>query len=251
MEDLKLDGQVALVTGGGRGIGAAISARLASAGAYVVVHYGHSREGAEAVVSGIREAGGAAEMRQADLSNAEAAAALVTGVAEDHQRLDVLVNNAGIVRDNLLLMMKDADWDDVMAVNLRSVAATIKAAAQPMMFQRGGAIINISSTSAQRPNRGQANYAASKGALEALTRAMAAELGRKNVRVNAVAPGMIVTDMSERVRKEAGSEIKKRVLLRRFGKSEEIAAAVHFLASPAAAYVTGQILTVDGGLTLG
>ncbi len=251
MNDMKLDGQVALVTGGGRGIGAAICRRLASAGAHVVINYNSSAAGAQACAEAIEAAGGTAQLWQADVRSQEAVEAMIQGICDEKGRLDILVNNAGVVRDTLLMVMKDDQWRDVLETNLFGAAHCIRAVGQTMMLQRSGSIINISSIAAQRPNRGQANYAASKGGVEALTRAMASELGRKGVRVNAIAPGMIVTDMSERVREEAGKEIKKRILLRRFGAVEEIASAVHFLASPAASYITGQVLTVDGGLSLG
>lgn len=251
MNDLRLDGKVAIVTGGSRGIGRAICERLAASGAYVVVNYARSKEGADACVQAIVEAGGEAEAFQADVSREEDVQALVQHVQQSRGQIDILVNNAGIVRDNLLLMMKDEDWSDVISTNLGSVARCIRAVGQIMMFQRRGTIINLSSIAATRPNRGQTNYAASKGGIEALTRAAAVEFARKKIRINAVAPGVVETDMSKRVRDEAGAEIKKRVPLRRFGKSEDIAAAVHFLASDAASYITGQVITVDGGLGLG
>lgn len=249
--DLDLSGRVALVTGGGRGIGRAVCERLAQAGAHVVITYGTSQDAAETCKAAIEAAGGAASVAAMDVRDGDAVTACIEGVVETRGRLDVLVNNAGIVRDTLLLMMSDDQWADVINTNLSGTARCTRAVARQMMMQRKGAIINLSSVAAASPNRGQANYAASKGGVEAFTRAMACELGRKNIRVNAVAPGVILTDMSARVRDEAGSEIKKRILLRKFGTPEQVAAAVHFLASDAAAYITGQVLTVDGGLGLG
>ncbi len=249
--DLSLEGRVCLITGGSRGIGAACAKRLAAAGAHVVLTYASSKGAADEVVASIEAAGGRAEAHQLDVKDGEAITALVADLQERLSQIDVLVNNAGIVKDNLLLTMSDDEWLDVLQTNLTGAVRMAKAVAMGMMMKRRGSIINLSSIAAAKPNRGQANYAASKGGVESFTRALAAELGRKKVRVNAVAPGVIETDMSQRVRDEAGAEIKKRVLLRRFGTPDDIAAAVHFLASDASAYITGQVLTVDGGIGLG
>jgi len=250
-DDLKLDGRLAVVTGGGRGIGRAISERLACAGAHVVLTWTTGQEAAEAVCAAIAADGGEAEARQLDVRDGQAVEAFFADLDKAHRRLDILVNNAGVVRDGLIVTLDDEAWEEVISTNLLGTVRCIRAAARPMMMQRKGAIINLSSIAAQSPNRGQSNYAASKGGIEALTRQVAVELARKNVRVNAVAPGVIETEMSQRVRDEAGDEIKKRILLRRFGRPEDIAGCVHFLASDAAAYITGQVVTVDGGLGLG
>jgi 3-oxoacyl-[acyl-carrier protein] reductase len=251
MKDMSLAGRVALVTGGGRGIGRAVCERLGAAGAHVVVNYAHSAEAAQACVEAIVAAGGSAQALQADVSKGDEVKAMVEQVLAQHKRIDILVNNAGIVRDNLLMTMSDDEWAAVLDTNLTGTARCIRAVGQAMMLQKGGSIINLSSVAAVHPNRGQSNYAASKGGVEALTRAVAVEFARKKIRVNAVAPGVIETEMSQRVRDEAGDMIKDRVPLKRIGQSHEVAAAVHFLASDAAAYITGQVLLVDGGLSLG
>ena len=249
--DLDLKEKVAVVTGGGRGIGRAVAERLACAGATVVLTYSSSEEAAAEVVQAIEADGHTAHAKHLDVREGKAVDAFFEQVEKEFGRIDVLVNNAGIVKDGLIVSLSDADWTDVIQTNLFGTARCIRAVARPMMLARKGSIINLSSVAAQSPNRGQSNYASSKGAIEALTRQVAVELGRKNVRVNAVAPGIIVTDMSERVRNEAGAEIKKRILLRRFGTPEEVAGCVHFLASDASAYITGQVITVDGGIGLG
>jgi 3-oxoacyl-[acyl-carrier protein] reductase len=224
---------------------------LGAAGAHVVVNYAHSAEAAQACVEAIVAAGGSAQALQADVSKGDEVKAMVEQVLAERKRIDILVNNAGIVRDNLLMTMSDDEWAAVLDTNLTGTARCIRAVGQAMMLQKGGSIINLSSVAAVHPNRGQANYAASKGGVEALTRAVAVEFARKKIRVNAVAPGVIETEMSQRVRDEAGDMIKDRVPLKRIGQSHEVAAAVHFLASDAAAYITGQVLLVDGGLSLG
>jgi len=245
-----LDGKVALVTGGGRGIGRACCEALAAEGAKVCVAYGSSEEAAGEVSAAIEASGGEAFTLRCDVSDPLAAAAAVEAVTDRWGGLDVLVNNAGIIKDNLLLMMKDEEWDDVIAVNLTGAARMARAALRPMMRARAGVIINLSSVGATKPGRGQSNYAASKGGIEAMTRALAAEMGRKNIRVNAVAPGVIVTEMTTLVRDHAGDEIKATVALRRFGEAKEVGSVVAFLASPAASYITGAVIPVDGGFKM-
>jgi len=246
-----LDTKVALVTGGGRGIGKACCVALAAEGAKVCVGYGASEAAAAETVADIEAAGGEAFALHCDVSEPQAAGAAVGAVTERYGALHILVNNAGIIRDNLLLAMKDEEWDDVIGVNLSGAARMSRAALRPMMRAREGAIINLSSVAASKPGRGQANYAATKGGIEAMTRALAAEMGRKNIRVNAVAPGVIVTDMTTVVRDHAGDDIKASLALRRFGEAREIASVVTFLASPAASYITGAVIPVDGGFKMG
>jgi len=245
-----LDEQVAIVTGAGRGLGRACALALAAEGARVCVGYGHNADAANEVVATIESAGGEAFALRCDVSDPEAPAATVKATTERYGRLDILVNNAGIIRDTLLLAMSDEDWCDVLNVNLTGTARMARAALRPMLRARRGKIINMSSVAARRPGRGQANYAASKGGIEAMTRALAAEMGRKGIMVNAVAPGVIETEMTEAIRDAAAKEITEEIALRRFGKPEDVASAVLFLASPASDYVTGAVLAVDGGFRM-
>ncbi|HZT72173.1 MAG TPA: 3-oxoacyl-[acyl-carrier-protein] reductase [Terriglobales bacterium] len=244
----RLQDKVALVTGASRGIGRAIALRLAQEGARVAVNYRSQEAAAAAVVAEIVHGGGQALALAADVSQAEPARRLVEDAQKHFGRLDILVNNAGVVRDNLLLTMDDDEWRQVQATNLDSCFYCCRAAARFMLRQRSGRIINISSAAGEKPNRGQVNYAASKGGINALTRALAAELAPKNITVNAVAPGMIETEMSREVRELAGDKILPYIMLNRYGRPEDIAAAVAFLASPDADYITGEVLRVDGGL---
>ena len=253
---MMLKDQVALVTGGSRGIGKAIVQALAKEGAKVAFVYRGSQPAADALVAEIAAAGGVAKAHQADAADPAAADRVVEAVIADWGRLDILVNNAGVIRDKLFLQMEADDWNTVLTTNLTGAFAFCKAVAKPMAFkQRSGRIINVSSIAAEHVNVGQANYAASKGAINSFTKVLAAELGRRNVLVNAVAPGFIETDMTEAVRNMAGGDgadkLKKLIPIRRLGKPEDIAGVVLFLCGPAAAYITGQVLTVDGGLSLG
>jgi 3-oxoacyl-[acyl-carrier protein] reductase len=248
---MKLKDRVALVTGGSRGIGRAIVESYAQEGARVALVYNGSPEAAAAVVSAITAAGGQVMALQADVADASAAVRCVERVEHDWGRLDILVNSAGIVRDDLFLRMEPDGWDRVLATNLGGTVNFCRAAGFTMIRQRSGRIINLSSVAAEHVTLGQTNYSASKGAINAFTRALAVEMAGRNVTVNAIAPGFIATDMSAAVRDKAGDAIKKAIPLRRVGRPEDVAGLAVFLASDASSYITGQVLTVDGGLSLG
>jgi 3-oxoacyl-[acyl-carrier protein] reductase len=243
-----LSGQVALVTGASRGIGRAIALDLAAAGATVVVNYASSADAAAAVVAEIGAAGGRAWSHQADVAEEEQVEALVKVVLEREGRLDVLVNNAGITRDGLLMRMKTADWRSVIDLNLSGVFLCTRAVSRTMLKARRGRIINITSVVALMGNPGQANYSAAKAGVIGLTRSNAAEFAARGVTVNAVAPGFIESDMTAELDKEA---ILRAIPMARMGSAAEVAGAVRFLAAdPAAAYMTGQVLQVDGGMVM-
>ena len=250
---MKLKDQVALITGGARGIGRGISEAFAAEGAKVGIVYRGSQQAAEELVKGIQDKGGSAIAMQADVADLTAAKAAVAKVIETFGRLDILVNNAGIVHDGLFIGLEPADWFKVITTNLGGVFNFCKAVAHdPMVRQRRGRIINISSVAADFVNKGQTNYAASKGAVNSFTRALAAELAQRNITVNAIAPGFIETDMSAAVLNKAGDEFVKKIIpARRLGQPADIARAAVFLASDDASYITGQVLVVDGGLSLG
>jgi 3-oxoacyl-[acyl-carrier protein] reductase len=243
-----LAGQVALITGASRGIGAAIARELARAGARVVINYASSPEAAEAVVSEIRASGGLAWSHQANVADEEQVETMVKTVLEREGRLDVLVNNAGITRDGLLMRMKTADWQSVIDLNLTGVFLCTRAVSRTMLKARSGRIINITSVVALFGNPGQANYSAAKAGVIGLTRSSAAEFASRGVTVNAVAPGFIESDMTAGLDKEP---ILAAIPLGRMGQPAEVAGAVRFLAAdPAAAYMTGQVLQVDGGMVM-
>jgi 3-oxoacyl-[acyl-carrier protein] reductase len=234
-----LEGKLALVTGGSRGIGRAIALELGRAGAEVVVGYRTGRDEAEAVAA---EVGGRAV--EADVSDAGSAQALVEAAGD----LDVLVNNAGLTRDGLLVRMSDEDWRTVIDTNLSSVFYTCRAAARPMMRKRGGSIVNVSSIVGVHGNWGQTNYAASKAGIIGFTKSLARELGSRNVRANVVAPGYVKTQLTDVLPEEATAAMLTNTPLGRLGDPEDVAGAVRFLCSDAAAFVTGDVLLVDGGL---
>ncbi len=243
-----LSGQVALVTGASGGIGRAIAERLGQAGAQVAC-VARSVDKLKQTVATIVEAGGTAEVLPCDVTDSAQVGKLVAAVVEKWGKLDILVNNAGITRDTLIPRMSDEDWDDVMNTNLRSVFLLTRAVSRPMMQKRYGRIINISSVSGLIGNPGQSNYSASKAGVIGITRSVAKELAGRKVTVNAVCPGFIATEMTDALGDVVLDEVKKRIPVKRLGQADEIASAVLFLASGAAAYITGQTLTVDGGLT--
>ena len=243
-----LDGQTALVTGGGRGIGRAIAIALAEAGAQVVVNYANSASAADAVVEQISAAGGSAYALKANVSIEAEVDGLIKTVLERSGRLDVLVNNAGITRDGLLMRMKTDDWQSVIDLNLSGVFFCTRAVARPMLKQKSGRSINITSVVGLMGNAGQANYAAAKAGVIGLTKSTAKELASRGITVNAVAPGFIATDMTKDLDADL---ILKDIPLGTFGTQEQVAGAVRFLAAdPAAAYITGQVLQVDGGMVM-
>jgi len=248
---MRLKDQVALVTGGSRGIGRAIVKAFAAEGARVAFVYRGSEAAAQSLAQEIAQAGGTGLPLQADVTDANAAQQCLERVEKEWGRFDILVNNAGIIRDDLFVRMEPEAWNSVLQTNLGGVYNFCRAAAYTLMRQRRGRIINISSVAAEYVNLGQTNYAASKGAINAFTRALAVELASRGVTVNAIAPGFIETDMSEAVRNKAGDMIKKIIPMRRLGQPEDIARVAVFLASADASYITGQVLTVDGGLSLG
>ncbi len=246
---MRLQGQAALVTGGGGGIGEAVCLALAREGCAVAVN-DVNREAAERTASRVQEAGPESLADDTDITNPEHVKAMVENVRKRLGRLDVLVNNAGVTRDTLLPRMSDEDWDLVIRVNLYGAFHCARAAARVMMKQRAGAIVNIASIIGIGGNAGQANYAASKGGLIALSRSMAKELGPRGVRVNAVAPGFIRTAMTEVLKDDVKKDILQNTPLRTFGSPEDVAEAVLFLAGPGARFVTGAVLRLDGGLAV-
>jgi len=240
-----LDGQVAVITGAARGIGRAIALRLATEGAIVVVT---DRDPVDETVAAITGAGGRADGRCFDVTDAAATADAIRGIHSDHGRLDILVNNAGITRDQLLVRMKAEDWRLVLDINLGGAFNASQPAAKIMMRQRGGRIVNIASVVGLMGNAGQANYAASKAGLIGFTKSLARELGSRGITVNAIAPGYIKTPMTDELTEEQRNALIQSLAIQRLGEPEDVAAAVAFLAGPDAAYITGTVINVSGGL---
>ncbi|TFE02726.1 3-oxoacyl-[acyl-carrier-protein] reductase [Jeotgalibacillus salarius] len=247
---MKLEGKTAIVTGASRGIGRSIAIELAKNGANVVVNYSGSEEKAKETAKEVEASGVRALVIRADVSNADDVQAMLKETIGEFGSIDILVNNAGITKDNLLMRMKEEEWDQVMDINLKGVFLTTKAAARPMMKQRKGKIINVSSIVGVMGNAGQANYVASKAGVIGLTKTSAKELAARGINVNAVAPGFIETDMTDELAEDVQASMKKMIPLDRFGKPEDIAKAVVFLASEDADYITGQTIHIDGGMVM-
>ena len=247
---LSLENKTALVTGGSRGIGRAIALKLAEYGADVAITYARSVDAAEEVKSEIENMGRKAKALQADAVNFEKAEEVIKEITDDWGQLDILVNNAGITRDNLILRMSEDQWDEVIETNLKSIFNYSKAVAKPMMRNRGGSIINISSVVGISGNAGQSNYAASKAGIIGFTKSYAKELASRNIRSNVVAPGYILTEMTGELDEKVLEGIREETPLGRAGDPEEVADAVAFLASDASSYITGEVLRVDGGMAM-
>jgi 3-oxoacyl-[acyl-carrier protein] reductase len=247
---IDLNGKAALVTGGSRGIGRAIVLRLATQGADVAFSYRGNEEAARETAAAAEALGRRAVLLQGDVSDPVAAEAVVGGALEAFGRLDILVNNAGITRDDLIMRMSLEAWEDVLRTNLFGAFYTIKAATRPMLKARGGRIVNMTSVSGQAGQTGQANYSSAKAGLIGLTKATARELASRGITCNAVAPGFVLTELTEGLPEALKGQIVERTPLGRFGTTEEIASAVAFLASDEAAFITGQVLAVDGGLVM-
>lgn len=245
-----LTGKVALVTGASRGIGSAIAKTLAGEGAFVIVNYNGSKEKADAVVAEIKAAGGDGVSLQCDVSDFAACGAMIENCIKEYGHIDILVNNAGITRDNLLMKMSEEDFDAVLNTNLKGAFNTIRHMSRYFLKQRAGSIINISSVSGVIGNAGQANYSASKAGIIGLTKSVARELSKRGITCNAVAPGFIETEMTEQMPESAKEAVKQQIPLQRTGKTEDIAEVVAFLASEKASYITGQVISVDGGMSI-
>ncbi|WP_404333888.1 3-oxoacyl-[acyl-carrier-protein] reductase [Planococcus rifietoensis] len=246
----KLTGKTAIVTGASRGIGAAIARRFAEEGANIVVNYSGSQDKAEAVVAEIEQVGGKAIAVKANVADADAVKAMADAAMKEFGSIDILVNNAGITRDNLMMRMKEDEWDDVINTNLKGVFLCTKAVTRQMMKQRAGRIVNIASIVGVMGNAGQANYVAAKAGVIGLTKTTARELASRGITANAVAPGFITTDMTEKLGDDVQSSMLAQIPLARFGAPEDVANAALFLASDEASYVTGQTLHLDGGMVM-
>jgi 3-oxoacyl-[acyl-carrier protein] reductase len=246
----ELQGKVALVTGGSRGIGKAIALALGDAGANVMISYRSSEAEAQAVVDALKAKGVVSSAYKSDAADFNKSKEIIDAIVASSQRIDILVNNAGITRDGLLMRMSEEDWDAVITTNLKSMFTMCKAASRPMMSQRAGKIINITSIAGVIGNAGQTNYAASKAGVIGFTKSLAKELGSRNIQVNAIAPGFVETDMTAKLNEEQRKRLEENIPLKRTARAEEIAGVVRFFASSAADYITGQVLCVDGGMVM-
>jgi 3-oxoacyl-[acyl-carrier protein] reductase len=242
--------KVALVTGASRGIGRAIAVKLAENGAIVVVNFSGNQQAAKETADMIKAKGGTAYMKKADVSNTEECKQMIDEIVKELGRIDVLINNAGITKDNLILRMSEEDFDSVISVNLKGTFNCIKFASKYMMKNKSGNILNISSVVGIMGNAGQVNYAASKAGVIAITKSAAKELCSRNIRVNAIAPGFIVSDMTEKLSEEIKEEGIKQIPLGRFGMAEEVADLAVFLTREHSSYITGQVVNIDGGLIM-
>jgi 3-oxoacyl-[acyl-carrier protein] reductase len=241
---------VALVTGASRGIGRSAVLKLAGAGAKVIINYQGNEEAAQETLRLVNEIGGSGKLIKADVTNSEQVDALIKNTMDSYGRIDILVNNAGITRDGLLMRMKDEDWEKVINTNLTGVFNCTRAVVRPMMKQRSGKIINISSVVGINGNTGQVNYSAAKAGIIGLTKSTAKELASRGIMVNAIAPGFIRTDMTDKLTEDAKTEIASRIPLGRLGNPDDIANLITFLAGPYSDYITGQVIAVDGGMSM-
>ncbi len=245
-----LTGKIALVTGASRGIGREIALTLAANGAFVIVNYNGSQDAAQQTVDAITEAGGQAVAFRCNVSDYDACAQMIADIIKEYKRIDILVNNAGITRDGLIMRMSSEDFDAVLSTNLKGCFNTIRHASRYFLKQRAGKVINISSVSGILGNAGQANYSASKAGVIGLTKSVARELASRGINVNAVAPGFVTTEMTDAMTDAAKEAVLSQIPLGRPGSTQDIAQAVLFLASPASDYITGQVLSVDGGMAM-
>lgn len=245
-----LNGKIALVTGAARGLGRAIAIRLAEEGAFVVINYNGSKDRAEETAELIRQNGGGAAIRQCDVSDYDRTGEMIKELVSEYGHIDILINNAGITKDNLIMKMSEDDFDRVIATNLKGTFNTIRHISRQMLKQRGGKIINMASVSGILGNMGQANYSASKAGVIGLTKTMARELASRGICVNAIAPGFIETEMTDVLSDAAKEVAAAQIPMKRFGQASEVAEAAVFLASDKADYITGQVLCIDGGMAM-